>query len=800
MSSWTTTKPGSSPLRDSLVKRAKQREVYEGKTENVYVVVGNTALGDSYDRYIVERLGDGLESDDFKCDCQSASRQGSQYRKVCSHITGVVLHINEHGDWQTEEVPDPADEPELDFIELAATARPDERAARKAISEDAEPEDLEEEIEEVEEDEEEDQPEENPTPVVADLPLTEKGTLDIEDPRLWQLFEDPAYLPLPAQIRVHESEPDLPTKFQGYRASQWRAVLEVEAALEDGVKVVFVSAPTGSGKTLIAESVRRLRGVRAIYTCTTKLLQDQILEEFEYAHVLKGRSNYPTLDNPNVTALDCTKQKQSLPACQNCPGWSKGSSWGQAVESDAVGDWDDDEPQTHHCNWCHPWQKCPYQIAKREASMARLGVLNTAYFLATTNFVANSPFIGRPLVLIDEADMLEEELMRFIEVTITAKDREMLGVGLPEKKTVSESWGDWIELELIPAIRNLQANTKVEYDLFGNPDVKTLRRKARLKELLQKAYSLIKAETDEDGKLVLDENGEKIYHLNEGFVYTGYEKDWKTGEYPPDDKVNVTFKPVVVREQAPRMLWNKAQQFVLLSATLISPAQMAYDLGLEDDEWTTVEVPSSFPVLQRPIIPTRTAQVIHKNMHEAIPKLIDKCDEILREHPDERILIHSVSYKLTNDLTWALKKKGHGDRISTYSAAWQKEEALKRYLARPNGVMVAPSLDRGVDLPAEDCRVIIVAKVPYLNTMDKQVSARLHGTGKAGKTWFAVQAIRTLCQMTGRGMRSAEDSCRTYVLDEQFNKLYSQNRRLFPKWWADAIVWDPYDPKWKGMA
>lgn len=785
MTSWTTSKPGSDPLKESLIERAKKREVYEGKSKNVYIVMGNPALGDSYDRYLVEWDGGGLLADNFSCDCQNANRQGSQYRKVCSHITGVVLHINEYGGWEPEPQPEPKDEPELDFIELAATSREhlEPEGARKEISEDPEPE-----------------PEAVIVPLPTSLPRTVEGTLDIDDERLWEIFETPGYLPDPAEIIVHKAEPPLPVKFQVYRDSQWKAILEVEAALEEGFKVVFVSAPTGSGKTLIAESVRRLRGTRAIYTCTTKLLQDQILEEFDYARVLKGRSNYPTLGNPDVTALDCTKEKKSLPACQNCPGWSSGSSWGASVESDAVGDWDDESPQTYHCNWCHPWNECPYQIARREASMARLGVLNTAYFLSTVNFVPNSPFLGRELVLIDEADMIEEELMGFVEVTITAGDRKMLGVGLPERKTVAESWADWIELELIPAIKNLQRETKVEYDLFGNPDVKTMRKKARLKDLLLKASSLIQFEKDDEGEFVLDEDGEKKYILNEGWVYTGYEKDWKTGEYPPDEKVNVTFKPIAVRDQAPRMLWSKAKQFVLLSATLISPAQMAYDLGLEDDEWTTVEVPSSFPVLQRPIIPTASANVTSKTMNEAVPELLEKCAEILRDHPNERVLIHSVSYKLTKELFFGLQKKGFKDRLSTYFFAGEKNKALAQYLHKPNGVMVAPSLDRGVDLPADDCRVVIVAKVPYMNTMDKQVAARLHGTGRAGKIWYAVQAIRTLCQMTGRGMRSAEDSCRTYILDRQFNDLYSRNRKLFPKWWAEAIVWDPYDPKWKGMA
>src|SRR5688572_29011158 len=61
-------------------------------------------------------------------------------------------------------------------------------------------------------------------------------------------------------------------------------------------RVVFLQAPTGSGKTLIANlAQRKMQARRMIYTCTTKSLQDQVVRDFIYGRVLKGRSNYPTL-------------------------------------------------------------------------------------------------------------------------------------------------------------------------------------------------------------------------------------------------------------------------------------------------------------------------------------------------------------------------------------------------------------------------------------------------------------------------------------------------------------------------
>ena len=128
-----------------------------------------------------------------------------------------------------------------------------------------------------------------------------------------------------------------------------------------------------------------------------------------------------------------------------------------------------------------------------------------------------------------------------------------------------------------------------------------------------------------------------------------------------------------------------------------------------------------------------------------------------------------------------------------YSNAKEREEVLARFLNIKDAVLLAPSFERGVDLPAEDCQVIIVAKVPYPYLGDKQIAARLYGKG--GQVWYAVNTIRAIVQMTGRGMRSADDWCDSYILDTSFKRLYREHKMLFPKWWRDALVLSMTDPK-----
>lgn len=739
--SWKTTRSRNDPLRESLVKRARAREVIP-LSENEWEIVGSPKLGDSRTSYLVTC------HDDWWCECWTNLHGDLRSRRSCSHVTGAILWEQNNPDWVWE----PAEVAAVETVEVV------ESPVNSHYVEVAGPR----------------------NPGAQGLEQSSSG------PALnTSTFGGaPSTVPFPVEVAGPNDLPLNPDLFPTYRPSQWVAIQEVVDAFQSGYKVVFLSAPTGAGKTLVAESVRRVLGEKGIYTCTTKVLQDQVMRDFGgFAKLLKGRGNYPTFDNPDsdVTAGDCAKSREVLPACPSCPGFEKdGGSWRPSLASGV-----DDDPgnpsEQVHCVWCHPWSSCPYEVAKQEAASAPLAVLNTSYLLTESNYAAGV-FAGWPLVVIDEADKLEEELMRFIEVSITPRIRKRLNIGLPKRKTVEDAWIDWLRFDVLKACDRVlvRAGIKPPVEVSDRRFVKQIR---QLKNDVQ--YILESVPTGD---------GEMRPRLTQGWVYTGYEGKTR------DEWITVTFKPVTVDGYARDILWDLSDQFLLMSATFVSPAQMATDLGLTDDEWTVVEMDSMFPPDQRPVIPRNVASVTAKTKGDAYPLVADALTNILDDHPNERVLVHTVSYEFTRYLYDSLRSDyRHRHRIFQYVSAKDRNQALTNYLESPNGVLLAPSFDRGVDLHQDDCRVIVIAKTPFPYLGDKQVSKRVYSTGRTGKTWYAVQTIRTICQMTGRGMRSVDDWCRTYILDSQFTRLYQQNRRLFPSWWSDAVVWDENDPKWRGI-
>ena len=227
-----------------------------------------------------------------------------------------------------------------------------------------------------------------------------------------------------------------------------------------------------------------------------------------------------------------------------------------------------------------------------------------------------------------------------------------------------------------------------------------------------------------------------------------------------------------------------------MSATIISPDQMADSLGIPDEDWEVVRVPMTFPVENRPIYQIPVASMTFKEKETSEPAMAEGVLKVVEMHPGERVLVHAVSYHLAKTISDFLKM--HSNRVVvTYTNAGEKESALRRYRETEGAVLVASSMDRGVDLKGDDCRVVIIAKIPYPSLKDPQVSKRMHMPG--GEEWYSVQTVRTIVQMTGRGVRSKTDWAKTYILDAQFGmNVYKRNKMLFPKWWRDAVKFIPY--------
>ena len=125
------------------------------------------------------------------------------------------------------------------------------------------------------------------------------------------------------QVWTERDKTPFPEWVTEFRPHQTQAVEEIIDHFDSGTKVVFLDAPTGAGKTLIGEMVRRQVATKSLYVCHSLGLQDQFVRDFPYAKVLKGRANYPTcvvLNAHRVPDLTNARTRWQRNR-QSVPGW-----------------------------------------------------------------------------------------------------------------------------------------------------------------------------------------------------------------------------------------------------------------------------------------------------------------------------------------------------------------------------------------------------------------------------------------------------------------------------------------------
>ncbi len=400
-------------------------------------------------------------------------------------------------------------------------------------------------------------------------------------------------------------------------------------------------------------------------------------------------------------------------------------------------------------NPCEFEESCAYILAKRAALAAPLAVLNTSYFLTEANFVGS--FSELDFLVVDEFDTIEDTLMGFIEVLITQKQLDKLELDPPKFKTKFESWVEWartalrvLEPRLIDIRRTMESPwATVDFDL--------MREEKNLSRLVGKLRFFIK-------------------EVDSTWVWLPSPDRW-------------SFKPTWVAKYAQDNLWKHSKRILGMSATILDRFQICRNTGLDLNNVEYRQLGSPFPKENRPVYFNPCANVINKEMQTALPKLTVAIKKILDDHLDDKILLHTVSYKIAK----YLRENLHSDRIMVHDIS-NRAQVLSNFKTSPRPmVLLSPSMDRGVDLPEEECRVVIVAKVPYPDLGDPQVNKRVYAS-RDGSHWYAHKAVSKIIQMSGRGVRSETDYAETFILDEQFRRIFSENIGMFPKWFREALV------------
>lgn len=390
---------------------------------------------------------------------------------------------------------------------------------------------------------------------------------------------------------------------------------------------------------------------------------------------------------------------------------------------------------------------CHYFDAVKAATRARLVVTNYAYWMAANEY---SEGIGKfDFMVCDEAHDVPDIVAQYLTVSFDKGDKFIApflpGVGSIYQMDLG-AWKGWAESVRGKVHKELVVLKDTIKDTGGTQHSR--RRFAKF----------------------------QAFKKNLDIMRTMNEDNWvfDVGEY------SCIFSPMWPAPYCESTLFLKTPTVLFTSAS-VRPKTMLL-LGVDPTECDFTEYPHTFPKENRMLIHIKTVRMNYQTPPAGIQEWLRRIDQIIRGRLDRKGIIHTVSYDRRNKV---ITNSKYGEHMITHSTRTAEATVREFKASSPPLILVSPSMGTGWDFPGLECEYQIIGKLPYPDTTNKIVKARI----KADKDYAAYVAMQGLVQTCGRGIRAADDRCENLIIDDSIEQWFMKNFKHFaPDWFSEAYV------------
>lgn len=201
-----------------------------------------------------------------------------------------------------------------------------------------------------------------------------------------------------------------------------------------------------------------------------------------------------------------------------------------------------------------------------------------------------------------------------------------------------------------------------------------------------------------------------------------------------------------------------------------------------------IEYPSPFPLSHRPVTfwDARPRIFVDHRMSPSDEQLwMSRVDAVIRTRAVElhrNVLIHSVSYARAKSIM-ALSR--YRDRMIWHDDSNGSRDAVAEFKQRAGtgAVLVSPSMGSGVNFPDDECRCILIPKLPYPD-MRSPIMQRIQDEDSEQRDHIM---IKSLVQNCGRGNRHGQDWCEAILIDAHCTHALRKLDRFAPRYFRDAV-------------
>lgn len=530
----------------------------------------------------------------------------------------------------------------------------------------------------------------------------------------------------------------------------------ITAFLDEGFKTVVLSAPTGTGKSIIgavvAEVLHQIRfphvGPGASFLLTpTIVLQEQYEKSFASKdpydpkfRLIKGAGNF------ECGALSTPAEPQTAEVCAIRLFQKEGMM-------DTI---------SQHCD------SCKYKHMKDMRAKARHLIMNYSSYFIDRMF--SEQLAKRTVCVFDEAHMIndlftEHNAIYFSDSRLKKMVEEITEtLTLPDPQIfvdLKDVLGDLIQGEInktnyMDALTKLAGAYYAVHEQAGEQMERSMhdhKKYLKLSKLSKKYFGL----------------GCKIGDL----VTYNYPHAFEFKERNPKYQQNeneISVKPIFVGDMFDKLI--NAEFNLLMSATL-SETYARRTLTLENAKH--IRLAPTFPKSHKKVIFFKPQNLSMTTLKEekVVKQLQATVYEIVRHHVGlgERGIVLAPSFALVQGITQSLEVMGLGVRIFEHKRGEKLAELIARFTAYAGGpaLMLTPSGFEGLDLAGDLSRYQIILKAPFGSLGEARMKKILD-------TWpdiYSLLCTMKLVQGAGRSVRGPDDWAVTYMLDSNIQRLWT---------------------------
>lgn len=568
-----------------------------------------------------------------------------------------------------------------------------------------------------------------------------------------------------------------------FREYQLNTIIQIIKYKLTGVKTQVMEAPCGSGKSTIAFIVCGVLweyfGLKSYILVSDLSLFDQYEQDLKKYNLnwgrLKGKDNYICARNGQVfTNGECQIKGIGMPTLSD-PQASKSKGFS-----------------------CGP--TCKYVIERRRAENSPITIMTYQFWFIAMNYVKDicfagcedmAPFQKRDFIICDEAHKIPDLVQRHFSPRIDSDDIGFLF----SLREIAEKLDYGQDLPAIDSFKQvMKAFTLVEepkdimlcIKRYENLLGKYNEFQYWLRDVLSKKGSVERylkylnaGNTCRECHCKFSDFISLIEELGLDTIVLSASQD-KSENY--HISINCAFEHKMVK----KYLHDKAPQELLMSATIGDCdiyKSMIGEEELDNLDFKAFTVPSTFDFSKSPIYFYPKFRLSYNEKAKNLPLVINEIINILNKHTNEKGIIQTGSYEfskaLYDNLTPTLRS-----RVLFYKDSKEKNEVITKYKNSINKILIGPSLIEGINFPNDECRFLIMMKVPYASLGDKLVQRKMNII----PGYYHNDVCQKITQGIGRIQRSKNDWGITYIMDGCFKDILRNNKNDLPTQLLDRII------------